>query len=329
MLAPPAPAASGMAPPMTEELSAHLGAIAEPEAAPQEQVIILLDEAKQKLEHRKDELLRRQAPQPVSEPPRRRRSTAAEPKPRRMSRRAVTLTGANRRAVLYGVAAMVLMVMTLGLLTVRSRETGQDLLAGAADLVNTTQANVAASTIPIRVEALRYHLEITDPNGAVARDTGLEPLPAGSRFKFHFKMREGGYLYLIARGKNGAPQTFLTTQPMAASGVTTNWGTSGKDFQFPDGGQWLMLQREADAAPFTVVYSPTQLEAPAFLAMPSGHELTAAEQQEWQAFRQRYAGYKPDLMATEDGNQPAVVVQMPTQAKSGEPLIFDIAVKRK
>jgi hypothetical protein len=142
-------------------------------------------------------------------------------------------------------------------------------------------------------------------------------------------MRQDGYLYIIARGKNGAPQTFLTTQPMASSGVTTNWSNSGKDYQFPDGGQWLMLQREADAAPFTVIYSPSPLQAPAFLTQPSGHELTPAEEEELQAFRQRYVGYKPDLMAMEDGNQPTVVVQMPAEVRPGEPLIFDIAIKRK
>lgn len=341
MLAAPVRSGAGV----TEELSAYMQGRQEqphpsqPTSIPnqaggrgearEEQMSILLDEAKQKLEEKKEDLLRKQAPQNPDNS-RRRRATASEPT-RKESRRAITLTGANRRAVTYGVAAMVLMILTIGILTYRSREMGRDLLAGAADLVNTTQANVTGSTmaIPIRVEAMRYHLEITEPNGQVARDTGLMPLPAGSRFKFHFKMRQDGYLYIIARGKNGAPQTFLTAQPMASSGVTTNWSDSGKDFQFPDGGQWLMLQRDADAAPFTVIYSPSPLQAPVFLAEPSGHELTPAEQQELQAFRQRYAGYKPDLMAMEDGNQPTVVVQMPAEVRSGEPLIFDIALKRK
>ncbi|MFN0087293.1 MAG: protein kinase domain-containing protein [Blastocatellia bacterium] len=336
MLATPA----GAAPAVTEELSARMQ---ERQSPPQpasfssqqaggpreEQVIILLDEARQKLEGKKEEVVRKQTPRHPGEA-RKRKATANEAS-REAPKRAITLTGASGRAVSYGVAAMVLMILTIGILTYRSREVGRDLLAGAADLVNTTQANVAGSTlaIPIRVEALRYHIEITGPNGDIARDTGLMPLPVGSRFKFHFKMRQDGYLYIIARGKDGAPQTFLTAQPMASSGVTTNWSNSGKDYQFPDGGQWLMLQRDADAAPFTVLYSQSPLQAPAFLAEPSGHELTPAEQQELQAFRQRYAGYKPDLMVMEDGNQPAVVVQMPAEVRAGEPLIFDIAVKRK
>jgi serine/threonine protein kinase len=201
---------------------------------------------------------------------------------------------------------------------------------GPAVLVSTAQSNLSgtALAIPMRTEVLRYCLEVAPSGGGSTRATGLEPLAADCKFKFHFQPRESGYLYIITLGKSGLPQTFLTAQPMPASGVTTNWVEAGSDFQFPDGGQWLVIQRDAITAPFTVIFSPWPLEAPSFLAAPAGQELTAAEAQELAELRRRMSASAPEVVATVNDNQPTVIVQVPAERDAGEPLIIDISIKQ-
>jgi serine/threonine protein kinase len=310
-------------------------------------VIILLDEAKRKLADKQQEVAGRRQPQgakpqpqaPQAKPQARPRKAQVKEVPKEQPgnvtqqplKRAVTLTGSRSRAIAYGAVAMVMVTLTLGVIAYRSRATGSNILAGAVGLVGISQANVGgtATPIPIRMEAMRYYLEVTQTGNETMRATGLMALEAGSKFKFHFNPREDGFLYIIALGKNGAPQTFLTAQPMPDSGVTTNWSDGGKDFQFPDGGQWFMIQRDTDATPFTVIYSPKPLEAPQFLSAPSGRDLNEAEQRELAALRQRYSANKPELVAMNEGSRQSVAVQVPAEFPAGEPLIFDIALKRK
>src|SRR5262249_3447769 len=129
--------------------------------------------------------------------------------------------------------------------------------------------------------------------------------------------------------KNGVPQTFLTAQPMPASGVTTNWSGAGADFHFPDGGQWFMIQKDAENTPFTVILSKAPLSSPSFLTTQSGHDLTPAERQELMEMRKQHMANTPDLVAMMDGDQPAVGVQASVERAPDEPIIFDISIKRK
>lgn len=188
------------------------------------------------------------------------------------------------------------------------------------------------SVISSRFEALRYYLEITPSNDAsgqkAIRATGFGPVEAGAKFKFHFKPMESGYFYVIALGGNGVPQTFLTSRPMPSSGVATNLSGAGRDFNFPDGGQWFMIQKDAESTPFTVIFSKTQLKAPAFLSSEAGRDLNSEERQELMDLKKRYAASAPELVAMKDGNQPFVSVQPPERA-ANEPIIFDISIKRQ
>ncbi len=278
-----------------------------------EHVIILLDEVQ---------------PQPPVEVMRRQPSKPRQPK-------AVTKTASRKRAMWYGIAAFILIALTACVVAYRTLKARPNLLASAAGLVTTTQTNVSgpALAIPMRVEVLRYYLEITSSgnktSGEITRATGLMPLEGGTKFKFHFRPAEGGYLYIIALGKNGVPQAFLTAQPMPASGVTTNWSDAGGDFQFPDGGQWFMIQKDSENTPFIVIFSRTPLKTPAFLESQSGRDLTVAEQQELMELRKQQAANAPDLVAMVDGNQPIVTVQVPAERAANEPIVFDISIKRK
>src|SRR5215510_3879063 len=183
-----------------------------------------------------------------------------------------------------------------------------------------------------RFEALRYYLEITPSNDAAGqkpiRATGFAPVDAGSKFRFHFKPADGGYFYAIALTENGVPQTFLTSRPTPPSGVVTESGVAGMDFHFPDGEKWLMIRKDVESTPFTIIFSKTPLKAPAFLSSESGRDLTAEERQELKDLKKRYTANAPLLVAMKDGNQPFVSVQPPERA-ANEPIIFDVSIKRQ
>ncbi|MGH9850282.1 MAG: serine/threonine-protein kinase, partial [Blastocatellia bacterium] len=280
-------------------------------------VILLLDDVKQK--PTKDGVRR-----PLSKPK----------QPKALSRPAL-----RKRAMWYGATAFILIALTLCAVAYKTLKARPNLLTDMAEWATTTQANVSGNVsgptlaIPMRVEVLRYYLELASSgnknSNELTRATGLMPLEGGTKFKFHFKPAEEGYLYILALGKNGVPQTFLTSQPMPASGVTTNWSTAGGDFQFPDGGQWFMIQKDADNTPFTVIFSKNPLTAPAFLSSQSGRDLTAAEQQELMEMKKLYAANAPALVAMADENQPAVTVQVSAERAASEPIVFDISIKKK
>jgi hypothetical protein len=185
---------------------------------------------------------------------------------------------------------------------------------------------------PSRFEALRYYLEITPSNDAAGpkpiRATGFAPVEAGAKYRFHFKPAEGGYFYVIALGENGVPQTFLTSRPTPPSGVATDSGIAGMDFHFPDGEQWFTTRKDAESTPYTLIFSKTQLKAPAFLSSEASRDLTTQERQELMELKKRYAANAPDLVAMKDGNQPFVSVQ-PPEGAANEPIIFDVSIKRQ
>ena len=236
----------------------------------------------------------------------------------------------STRSIWYAVSALVLMALTTAMMMRSTEPPRPGLLAGAAELVTSRVIpNNQNLEVPMRSEVLRYFLEVLSTDKVTTRATGMMPLAAGSRFKFHFKPRQSGSFYLIALGKNGRLQTFLTEQPMPASGVTTNWSAGGNDYQFPDGGQLFMLPRDAESAPFTIIFSQEPLKSPGFLAMPSGHELNESELQELAELRKRSSSTSPNLVALVDDNQPAVAVQILAERDKNEPLVFDISVQKK
>lgn|GEM_PF-1138366 len=308
-------------------------ATAPPSAAPKavsgrntDHVIILLEEGKQGIvqgrsraqvpNSRRSEPVRRSQPQPQSK----RSKSVARPRPR-------------SRVVLYTALSLMMMVTVAGAVLYRSQDLKKRVLIAAADLIRSSQVsvNTTSSVTPvkaaaIRVEPLRYYLEIDSTGNEPGRATGLDPIAAGTRFKFHFRPRENGYLYIIALGKGGALQTFLTDQPMAASGVVTNRVEANRDFQFPNGnGLWFMTQRDADATPFTVIFSPTPLKNPGFLSASSGRELSDSESRELKNLKK----VTPELVAIQDNSQPTVTVQAPAERPFNQPLVFEISIKKK
>ncbi|MBP6820398.1 MAG: serine/threonine protein kinase [Acidobacteria bacterium] len=236
----------------------------------------------------------------------------------------------SARIAWYAMTALLLMTLTTALMFYREVKSKPGLMAGAAELTAIAKNNSDASLVTaMRQEVLSYYLEVVSTDNITSRATGMMPLAFGSRFKFHFKPRQSGYLYLIALGKNGRQQTFLTERPMPASGVTTNWSAGGYDFQFPDNGQWFMLPREAESAPFTVIFSSEPLTSPGFLASSSGHELDETELQQLAELRKSSSSKSLTLVAFSEENQPAVAAQVLADRYKNDPLVFDISIQKK
>lgn len=256
--------------------------------------------------------------------------TEVKPKTRVVKAAGVKKTKRSRSA-LYAVTALLLMMVTTAVMFYREGKSKPSFIGGSAEMVAITGSKSDASRLvePMRLEVMSYYLEIFSKDSVTTRATGMMALSPDSRFKFHFKPRQSGYLYLVALGKNGRLQTFLTEEPLPATGVTTNWTAGGNDFQFPDGGQWFMLPREAESAPFTVIFSPEPLKSPSFLSLPSGRELNEAELQELASLRKLSSSISPNLVAFVDENQPAVAAQVLADRYKGEPLVFDISIKKK
>jgi Domain of unknown function (DUF4384) len=175
---------------------------------------------------------------------------------------------------------------------------------------------------------LRYYLEIDSARNGTKRTTGFTSLAAGSKFRFHFKPRETGYLYLVALSKSGN-MSFLTSQPIPATGVKTNRLEEGEDFIFPDAGQWFEIQPDSDKTPFIVIFSPTQIKKPAFLSAPAGRNLSDSEQRELDQLRKDSAANPPELVETGDKNTPDMIVQTSPDRRVNQPLVFELSLKKK
>jgi serine/threonine protein kinase len=313
-------------------------------AKPDDHVIVLLDKAKQKMAQKQQELLDKKqqgangkprqqkimapprTPDPVLQPD----VLVARPQrgARKDRKRAVTLTGSRSKAIGYGAVASLIVLVCLGLLTYSTSSLSKSTVTKGPRLT-TENLGVEVNPDKIQMELLRYYLEVIQAGNENRRDTEIAPLPSGSKFKFHFKPSKNGYLYIIAPGDKGSPQTFLTTQPMAATGVNTNWTDGGKEFLFPNGGQWFEIQPDAELTQFTVIFSPKPLASPRFLSEPSGHDLSESEQAELQAFRDKYAFNRAKLVAVNDGNRNAMTVQVPSDYPTGDPLLFNVELKRR
>jgi hypothetical protein len=157
-------------------------------------------------------------------------------------------------------------------------------------------------------------------------------LPSGQQFKFHFVMRERGYLYIVGPGVGNAPTTFLTARPTGI--LKTNLASAGADFTFPYGdGQALELDKNPGLEEYVVIFSRTPLLAPAFLAQESGHELTPAELKELEDLRARSKTALPvaDVKEASDreGGAASVAVAVQSAGAPAEPVVFDIRIEHR
>jgi serine/threonine protein kinase len=204
---------------------------------------------------------------------------------------------------------------------------------------NSNSANTGGGTTAGTQESLSYWLEVAEagPNGDSARVAPVVAFKSGQSFKFHFTPRRDGFLYIIGPGEDFKPTTFLTAKPVEDSGLESNEVEDGVEFTFPqdveDGDEvqqhWITLDKKAGTENYIVIYSPTELTAPAFLNNEAGHELTVAERQELEDFRAKYKANSPTTnVINGGGTEPLVSVKVP-QAAESEPVIFEVRIEHK
>jgi uncharacterized protein YjbJ (UPF0337 family) len=208
---------------------------------------------------------------------------------------------------------------------------------GAGNNSNSANTNGGGTngTITNTEESLTYWLEVAEagPGGGSARVAPVVAFKSGQSFKFHFTPRQNGFLYIIGPGEDGKPLTFLTAVPVEDSGLESNEVEGGEEFAFPEdednAEHWVTLDKKAGTETYTIIFSPTQLTAPAFLNEEAGRELTEEEQKELDDFRAKYKANAPTTdVINGGGTDPLVSVKAP-QAAKGEVIVFDVRIEHK
>ncbi len=223
-----------------------------------------------------------------------------------------------------GALALVLLVGVGGWLAFKGVST-----ENSSPATNTAASNTSAPAAPApMVEAVSYWVEafekLEDKSGTRVAEISA-PLRSGLYFKLHFEPRERGYLYIIVPDKDGnAPTAMLTEKGIRD--LKTNAVMGDADNVFPSGGIKFHLDETARAEDYTIIYSPTLLRSPAFLAGKSEHDLTDDEVAELEALRAKHkeAG-APTKEVKGEGAARRVVVSVP-EASKGQPVIFDIRI---
>jgi eukaryotic-like serine/threonine-protein kinase len=194
-----------------------------------------------------------------------------------------------------------------------------------------TTPGTTTTTAPAQREITRYWLEL-EPAREGAQPTrvaGLAPIASGKSFKFHFAFSESGYVYIFGPGENNQPTAFLTSKPLAQSGVTSNEAAGGSDFSFPRGaGNNVTLDKSPGTDVFTVIFAKSALASPSFLTEAvTGAPLSTAQQAELKSFVSKYTEKSPVTELDESNPRaPQVRVKAPAE-QTNNPIVFEIRIQ--
>ncbi len=182
-------------------------------------------------------------------------------------------------------------------------------------------------------EVGRYWLELfpLSLGDEASRVAGVVPLASGQAFKFHFEFGEPGYLYIVGPGNQNRLTAFLTSKPALISGLRSNEVSKGGDFSFPSGVEhWLELDKKPGTEDYTVIFSSTALDSPAFFnAAVTGDPLTEAEQKALTDFLAKNKTAAPSTEVNDaNGAEPFVSVKVPA-SRGGSPVVFGIRIQHK
>ncbi len=194
------------------------------------------------------------------------------------------------------------------------------------------EAGGSASATSLK-EAGRYWLELLPESiiGETTRAAGSLPLSSGQSFKFHFVFNEDGYLYIVGPGDANRPTAFLTSKPASISGLKDNRVVKGADFSFPSGIEhWLALDTKPGTEEYTILLSPSPLSSPEFLTKQAGRVLT---DEDFSEFTTTVGQQSVEKITTElddsRGDEPFVIVKIPTQSSADKLVRFIIKIQHK
>ena len=280
-------------------------------------------------------------PQPAPAKPEVRAATVAEsaagsivtvpqlPKPALPKAPAVIAPASKSKAgLMIGLAVVLILLLAAGvggfLLWNKSRSNAVG--AGTANTSKSTEVTNAPR------EVSRYWLEL-DPAVAGGEPTivaALVPIASGQSFKFHFTFNEDGYLYIFGPGGDtNKPTAFLTTKPLARTGVTSNKVVKGIEFSFPRGADnSLTLDKNPGTDNFIVIFSKTQLASPPFLnEQVTGEPLSAALQADLKTFVAGHQDKRPVTELDESNTRAPFVKVKAAPDQTNNPIVFEIRIQ--
>lgn len=233
----------------------------------------------------------------------------------------------SKAGLVIGVGVVLVLIVALGI-------GGFVFWKWRSNVTGTTTANTNTSTEVTNAprEISRYWLELEPAaaGGQTTKVAGLVPIASGQSFKFHFTFNEDGYLYIFGPGGNtNEPTAFLTTKPLAQTGVDSNKVSKGIEFSFPSGaGNNLTLDKNPGTDNFTVIFAKTPLAAPSFLNEPvTGEPLSAAQQADLKTFAARHQDKRPVTELDESNTRaPFVRVKTPPD-QTNNPIVFEIRIQ--
>src|SRR4030095_11236923 len=238
----------------------------------------------------------------------------------------------SRSTALLAIPAVVLLVLVVGVgvggFLLYSKWKAQPPNSSAVSSTTATSVNTAPNPAPKQVGSYWLELEHAKADG-LRRVAGMEPIPSGQTLKLHFTFSDDGYLYLIGpAGDTNQPAAFLTAKPPEGSGLTTNKVKQGADFSFPRGPNWLSLDKNAGTDTFKVIFSKTELTAPAFLSQAvTLKPLTSAQLTELNQLEAKYMDSK-GIVELNDSNKQATSVQIKVPVgQTNNPIIFDVRIQ--
>ncbi|HZI88017.1 MAG TPA: hypothetical protein VFD48_14380, partial [Pyrinomonadaceae bacterium] len=230
-----------------------------------------------------------------------------------------------------GAGALVLILLVVG---VGGFFAYKFLKGDANDTSESTNTNPANGTTVEAQRFGRYWLELLPETliGEPVRVAGVVPLASEQSFKFHFVFSEDGYLYIVGPGEKNQPTAFLTAKPPALSGLDNNKVSKEADFSFPSGLEhWLKLDKKAGAEDYTIIFSPTPLTNPSFLAADAtGTPLTREEQMQLTSFVAQYKSNAPQSeLNDKNASEPFMELKVPKSGAAGNPVVFEIRIQHK
>ena len=238
----------------------------------------------------------------------------------------------SRSKALLAIPAVVLLILVVGVgvggFLLYSKWKAQPPNSSAVSSTTATSVNTAPNAAPKQVGSYWLELEHANADG-LRRVAGMEPIPSGQTLKLHFTFSDDGYLYLIGpAGDTNQPAAFLTAKPPEGSGLTTNKVKQGADFSFPRGPNWLSLDKNAGTDTFKVIFSKTELTAPAFLSQAvTLKPLTSAQLSELNQLEAKYMDSK-GIVELNDSNKQATSVQIKVPVgQTNNPIIFDVRIQ--
>ena len=226
-----------------------------------------------------------------------------------------------------GAVILVLLVLVVGSVFAYIWFKGSSEGAATTDR-GSTNGRPATTTVK---EIGRYWLELARSDGQSVQVAGVVPLASGQQFKFHFRLAEDGYLYILGPGEGNQPTTFLTSEPAEVSGVENNQVKKDIEFSFPAGPEnWMQLDEKPGAEDYTIIFSPAAVMEPKFLNAQAGNVLTAAEQVELANFlAQNKSKQITSEVNDKNSTDPHVLVKVPRGNEDGKPTVFQIRIEHK